>query len=81
MPAKLSDRIRYEKRLYKINNPKRLTLEELAKEAEALERDHLKAITELSELKVRVRHNIKNDGYGIECIDKVLGISEEAKQG
>lgn len=38
MPTKLSGRIRYEKRLYKMGNPKRDLLEELACEAEALEK-------------------------------------------
>lgn len=59
MPAKLSGRIRYEKRLYAMKNPKRLLLEELACEAEVLEND-----VEIAETLIKKFHPC----YGKICV-------------
>jgi len=55
MPAKLSARIRYEKRLYRLNNRKRDWLEEMAIEAEKLENANERLAIENENLKKGIK--------------------------
>lgn len=83
--VKLSERIRKQLELDWCDpadaaNELGVFLHNILSDVEALERDHLKLIAELSELRTRIRHNMEIDGYGIECINRFFGVSEEAKQ-
>lgn len=70
MPAKLSGRIRYEKRLYTMKNPKRIVLEELACEAESLETKNEKLVDCLDAIT-----KVLNIRFGIGWIEQEFNAS------